>query len=209
MYLRVAVQLWLHQRSNHHQWKQSGDFLWKVKEMKENWIQTTFLTFIWFLWRCVKALESEIRPLLCRGNRSCAGMLLRGERIIYFFFFKMVLLELILQTLIPGPNRGSWMDVIRSWLITLKIQDSFHTWKSTWRVVTRGHVGDIVMNGSVMKHRNSLAPTKQCCCSSGGQGVLHLQPWERCLHDVAELQGALHRIWLRLRHWSWQFHACY
>lgn len=59
-------------------------------------------------------------------------------------------------------------------------------------------VGDIVMNGSVMKHRDP--PHHQhhhhqtACCSSGGQGVLHLQPWERHLHDVAELQQALHRF---------------
>lgn len=108
-------------KSNPPQWKQSGDFLWK-KKMKGNWIQTTFLTFIWFLWRCVKALESEIRLLLCRGNRSRWSRDVSQEWEYRFFFFKMVLLELILQTMIPGPNQGSRMVVITSWLRTLKTQ---------------------------------------------------------------------------------------
>lgn len=47
-----------------------------------------------------------------------AGMFLRSES--RDFFFKMVLLELILQTVIPGPNHGLWM--VASWLRTLKIQ---------------------------------------------------------------------------------------
>ena len=36
--------------------------------------------------------------------------------------------------------------------------DSSHTWKSIWRVVMCRPAGDSVMNGSVMKHRDSVTP---------------------------------------------------
>lgn len=41
------------------------------KKMKGNWVQTAFQTFILFsLLRSVRTLESELRPPVCRRNRS-------------------------------------------------------------------------------------------------------------------------------------------
>lgn len=49
-------------------------------------------------------------------------------------------------------------DYRASWLGTLKIQTLLTPGKAHREVLTRGQVGDIVMNGSVMKHRDSVTP---------------------------------------------------
>lgn len=57
------------------------------EQMKGNWIQTTYLTFILFLWRLWK-----VRSDLCSAEETDpagVGIYLRSESID--FFFKMVL----------------------------------------------------------------------------------------------------------------------
>lgn len=130
-------------RSNPPSMKTVWRFLVKGEKMKGNWMQTTFLTLIWFLWRCVKASESEIRLLLCRGNRSRWSRYDSQEWEYRLFSLRWCFWRSY-GRLRPGPNHGSWKVVITSWLRTLKIptlltpgkahEESWHVgkWVTSW-----------------------------------------------------------------------------
>lgn len=70
----MAVLLRIHKgwiSSDWHKKKTVCRFSCEGKKMKGNWVQTAFQTFILFsLLRSVRTLESELRPPVCRRNRS-------------------------------------------------------------------------------------------------------------------------------------------
>lgn len=146
-----------------------------------------------------QTLENELRPPLCRGNRSHRCRYSSQEWECTFPWYAA-----------SGAQHIKYDNQTTPWIMAgldpfliKSPQNSApsHTWQSTLIVLTRRHLGDTVMNEKVRKHRGSVTPPdKQYCRPSGGQNVLHSQSpaLERCQDDVAKLQRALHVAQLSL-----------